>query len=67
MANDRKAALGYPTLSSSTRIFSTRLNRFTDEFDFIIVHGVFSWVPHEVRDALLELCADAFAVAACFT
>lgn len=27
-------------------------------FDFIIVHGVFSWVPDAVRDALFQLCSD---------
>ena len=26
------------------------------EFDYIVAHGVYSWVPAEVRDALLELC-----------
>jgi SAM-dependent methyltransferase len=26
------------------------------EFDYIIAHGVFSWVPPTVRDALLDLC-----------
>ena len=25
-------------------------------FDFIIAHGVFSWVPPEVQDAILEIC-----------
>jgi len=27
------------------------------QFDFIIAHGIFSWVPNNVRDALLGLCA----------
>jgi len=26
------------------------------EFDYIIAHGVYSWVPPAVRDGLLELC-----------
>jgi SAM-dependent methyltransferase len=26
------------------------------QFDYIIAHGVFSWVPPSVQDALLELC-----------
>ena len=30
-------------------------------FDYIIVHGVYSWVPAEVRDRLLLLCAGALA------
>lgn len=28
------------------------------EFDVILAHGVFSWVPPETRDALLALCAS---------
>ncbi len=32
-------------------------NRLVGEFDYIIAHGVFSWVPHHTRDALLRLCA----------
>jgi len=27
-------------------------------FDYIIVHGVFSWVPAEVRDRILTICHD---------
>jgi len=27
-------------------------------FDYIICHGVFSWVPDEVRDRILVLCRD---------
>jgi SAM-dependent methyltransferase len=26
------------------------------QFDYVIAHGVFSWVPKEVQDAILELC-----------
>ena len=26
-------------------------------FDFVIAHGLFSWVPPDVQDALLEVCA----------
>src|SRR3712207_4720245 len=26
-------------------------------FDYVIAHGVYSWVPERVRDALLGLCA----------
>jgi SAM-dependent methyltransferase/methyltransferase-like protein len=28
------------------------------QFDYIIAHGVYSWVPEEVRQALLRLCAE---------
>jgi SAM-dependent methyltransferase len=28
------------------------------QFDYIVAHGVYSWVPDEVRQALLKLCAE---------
>lgn len=31
------------------------------EFDYIIAHGVFSWVPPTVQDALLEVCHQHLA------
>ncbi len=31
------------------------------KFDFIIAHGVYSWVPEEVRDHLLSICSDNLA------
>lgn len=30
-------------------------------FDYIIAHGVYSWVPAEVRDRLLALCSGALS------
>ena len=30
-------------------------------FDYIIAHGVYSWVPPEVRDRLLAVCAGALS------
>src|ERR1043165_56707 len=27
------------------------------KFDYIITHGVFSWVPHEVAEKVLQICA----------
>lgn len=32
------------------------LTKKTGTFDFIIVHGVFSWVPENVQDKILEVC-----------
>ncbi len=32
-----------------------------EPFDYISAHGFYSWVPAEVRDALLQLCADRLA------
>lgn len=28
------------------------------EFDYIIAHGVFSWVPHDVQQAMLRICKE---------
>jgi SAM-dependent methyltransferase len=29
------------------------------EFDYIIAHGVFSWVPKEIREKILQICSAA--------
>ncbi|WP_427185210.1 methyltransferase regulatory domain-containing protein [Bordetella bronchialis] len=31
------------------------------EFDYIVVHGVFSWVPAEVKQAILRICRENLA------
>ena len=31
------------------------------EFDYIVAHGVYSWVPADVRDALLRVCRERLA------
>jgi SAM-dependent methyltransferase len=31
------------------------------EFDYVIAHGFYSWVPLEIRDRLLEICAAVLA------
>lgn len=31
------------------------------EFDFIIAHGVYSWVPEPVRDRILQICRNHLA------
>lgn len=36
----------------------TELDADLGQFDYIIAHGVYSWVPAEVRQALLKLCAE---------
>ena len=35
------------------------------DYDFIIVHGVYSWVSEEVRHALLKFCATRLSAAGC--
>ncbi|MBI5928526.1 MAG: methyltransferase regulatory domain-containing protein [Chloroflexi bacterium] len=32
------------------------------EFDYIIAHGVYSWVPPEVRDAVMRVCKQNLAL-----
>lgn len=32
--------------------------RLTGSFEFIVGHGVFSWIPDQTRDRLLDLCQD---------
>ncbi len=39
----------------------TRLADDLGEFDFIIAHGVYSWVPEPVRGALLDACRRLLA------
>lgn len=36
----------------------TDIDKSFGEFDYIIVHGVFSWVPPEVRQAILRICRE---------
>lgn len=34
------------------------VTRSFGEFDYIICHGVYSWVPPEVQDAILRVCSE---------
>ncbi len=34
-----------------------------DDFDYVIAHGVYSWVPEHVRERLLALCASVLSPA----
>jgi len=56
------AALGL----TNARLHAADIRAVGDElgtFDFVIAHGVFSWVPEEVRHALLETCRRVLAPA----
>ena len=33
----------------------------SEPFDYIIAHGVYSWVPENVRDKILQICRDHLA------
>ena len=34
------------------------INEDFGKFDYIIVHGVFSWVPEEVKDKIIKICNE---------
>ena len=58
IADARKSALELSNIEFIHSNFSTAAQRLWGQFDFIIAHGIFSWVTNDVRDALLELCAQ---------
>jgi cyclopropane fatty-acyl-phospholipid synthase-like methyltransferase len=37
------------------------VGRDLGQFDYIIAHGIYSWVPPEVRDKLLTICKENLA------
>ncbi len=39
----------------------TEINRDWGSFDYIIAHGLFSWVPANVREKILAVCHDCLA------
>ena len=47
--------------SNGSPAISASCLRPSEPFDYIIAHGVYSWVPAPVRDALLDLVARALA------
>ncbi len=54
-ANELKAYLGLKNIDFQQADIS-KLDENIGEFDYIICHGVFSWVPDAVRDAVFEVC-----------
>src|SRR5215469_11628578 len=58
VAQARKAALGLSNLQFIHADFLDASRRLSGPFDYIIAHGVFSWVSPDIRDALLELFAQ---------
>ena len=60
VAEAARAACGI----GNARFVCADLRSWTAEgatFDYIIAHGVYSWVPGEVRDRLLALCTGALS------
>ena len=55
-ARDRAAALGLANVSF--RAESIEALSDDEPFDYVLCHGVYSWVPPAVRDAILAACRD---------
>lgn len=60
-AASRRAALALSNLELVEADFARAAERLAGPFDFILAHGVLSWVPDDQRDALLDLCARHLA------
>jgi SAM-dependent methyltransferase len=57
LARTHRAMLGLENLEFVCADLREAERHLCGEFDFIIAHGVFSWIPDAVRDAMLQLCA----------
>ncbi len=58
-ADKEKEALNVKNLDFMRQdIMSFAPKNAGDKFDYIIVHGVFSWVPDTVRDKILSICNE---------
>ena len=58
IADARKSALGIPNINFIHTDFLNATTQLSGQFDYIIAHGVFSWISNDVRDALLKLCTE---------
>lgn len=58
VANEKRALLKLDNLSFVTADFASAADCVTGQFDYIVGHGVFSWISHTNRDALLALCSE---------
>lgn len=58
VAQARRSELELTNLEVVHADFLSAADRVSGPFDFILAHGVFSWVPADQRDALLALCAS---------
>ncbi len=39
----------------------TQIQKNFGTFDYIIAHGVYSWIPHEVQAAMLRICGECLS------
>ncbi len=58
-ANDKKEALGLKNVEFLQQdVLDMKSKGKKDQYDYIICHGMFSWVPDDVRTKLLEVCNE---------
>jgi SAM-dependent methyltransferase len=57
-ANQKRSSLSLANISFLVADFTSAVDQVSESFDYIVAHGVFSWVSDENRDALLKLCAE---------
>lgn len=61
-ANEMKKALGLENISFEAQdIMAFDLKKHKGAFDYIICHGVYSWVPEQVSNRILELCRECLS------
>jgi SAM-dependent methyltransferase len=58
IANEKGSSLRLTNVSFAAADFQSATKTLSGAFDYIIGHGVFSWVSHDTRNALLKLCAE---------
>lgn len=62
LANRHKEWLGLKNIRFMQQdIMEFDLRKNAGAYDYIICHGVFSWVPDPVRDRILELCSTCLS------
>ncbi len=58
-ANERKEALGLNNVEFIQEdIANLKPKNKKDQYDYIICHGIFSWVPDSVRKRIFEVCNE---------
>jgi SAM-dependent methyltransferase len=58
IASEKRSALRLDNVSFIAADLRATAGALSGQFDFIIAHGLFSWVSRDTRDAVLELCAE---------
>lgn len=56
----RAAALGLGNVELRVQDLM-EVRRAHGEFDYVIAHGVYSWVPERVRERILEICGEVLS------